>query len=96
MNQLKSIEVRFPEPVSGYWDGGKKSGGTFTAAVRWPDNPETSFVEWGCWELNHFFRFPAHYEKGGKKGLPLSNTEIVSKARRYLRKIIRVSGTVIK
>jgi len=68
MNQkpLQSIKVTFPKPIGGYWDGGLKSGGTFEPRIvnggYIKDNGGKvnvdKHIEWGCWELNFYFRLP--------------------------------------
>lgn len=46
-----AIALTFKEPVFGFWNGGKKSGGTFKPFPE-PDG----CIEWGCYELNIWFR----------------------------------------
>jgi hypothetical protein len=45
------IALTFEKPRGGYWDGGMKSGGTFT-----PIPHSDGTIEWACWELNYWFR----------------------------------------
>jgi len=72
---MRAIRISF-EPTAGYWDGGVKSGGTFTPRVvegGYEDHEKLKqHVQWECFELNHWFR------------TPLKNAEAV--ATRYLRK----------
>lgn len=93
--ELSPIQVHFEKPTGGYWDGGQKSGGTFEPSIHNPDDPKTSYVKWGSWELNHWFNQPLHYEKGKKAGQPIPKTEVMSRARRHLRTTIRIPATVI-
>jgi hypothetical protein len=94
--ELPDIQVKFPEPVSGYWDGGKKSGGTFVPEVRYQDNPEQSRVKWGCFELNFFFTQTLHREKGANKGKPFTHKEVTQRAKAYLRRILRVPNAIVQ
>lgn len=68
---IPRISITFKEPTAGFWDGGKKSGGTFkpeacttyllTSAkgndyTRRIYKNEYGQVKWGCFELNFWFR----------------------------------------
>lgn len=67
LNQKTSFFLRFTEPVSGYWDGGKKIGGEFfidtvygkrnklecISKTRHPGPGHK--IKWGSWCLNFFF-----------------------------------------
>jgi len=58
--QCPAVRITFPEPIGGYWDGGKKRGGTFT-----PDHFSGLYggvhpgpgrtIKWGCFHLNFWF-----------------------------------------
>jgi len=85
---LQSIKVTFPKPIGGYWDGGRKSGGTFEPAIHKGGYTKENgskvkvdqHIEWGCWELNFYFR------------LPMTTKDPTSQAIRYIHKICRVAG----
>lgn len=47
------IHITFGHPIHGYWNGGLKGGGTFHPQPR-----SDGTIEWGCWELNFWFRLP--------------------------------------
>ena len=67
------ITIKFDKPTGGYWDGGLKSGGTFTVdRCHKLDNEHTCF---GAWELNHYFNV-----KTGR-----TEKETISRAKRYLK-----------
>ena len=71
------IEIRFNKPVSGWWDGGAKTGGTFEVdRLHTLDDKHTAF---GCWSLNHYF----NVKTGG------TEKETLSRAKRYLKKHTR-------
>lgn len=51
------IVVRFPKPVRGYWNGGEKTGDTFTAMLVGEGgcdaNPKAeASIKWSSWGLN--------------------------------------------
>lgn len=46
-----SLALTFNTPTHGFWDGGMKSGGTFTPSPVQNKNE----VLWGSWELNFWF-----------------------------------------
>jgi hypothetical protein len=48
-----SITITFETPLHGYWNGGKKGGGTFH-----PTPESDGMINWGCWELNIWYRLP--------------------------------------
>jgi len=79
------IAVSFAQPINGYWDGGKKSGGTFEPSFHLENDPERSFVKWGCVELNHWFNLPMHGEHGKHKGQRWSNKKLRTQALRHLQ-----------
>jgi len=70
--KIPSIIITFKDgPTAGYWNGGKKSGGTFTPepcsfqfrTSSKGNRYETRIykddegkVKWGCWELNVWYR----------------------------------------
>lgn len=95
VNDLSPIELKFKEPSYGYWDGGKKSGGTYTPTLHYQDDPERSYVKWGCFELNNWFTLPLHHEGGKKKNQPYDKTEVMAQARAWLKEHIRVECTII-
>ena len=78
---MKDILVTFDKPISGWWDGGPKSQGTFIGEIvrGGYDGHESlkQHVKWGCWEFNHWIR------------RPLGKTPEKSMAA-YLRKTMRV------
>ena len=54
------LVLRFNGPRSGYWDGGKRSGGEFTPEVcgniLMEDHPgKNQTIRWGCFDLNFWF-----------------------------------------
>jgi len=91
VEQLSPILVRFDKPTHGYWDGGKRSGGTFEPTLHDPDNPKASYVKWGDWSLNYWFNLPLH----NRAGKPFSNITIMRQARAHLRKVTRIPATII-
>ena len=92
--ELKPITVTFKEPQNGYWDGGKKSGGTFEPTIHCEDDPTRSYVKWGAWELNFYFNFPLHYENGINKGKSMTAAYVQKRALAYLKKVIKVPVTI--
>jgi len=60
--QQYAVAVTFPEPINGYWDGGKKGGGTFTPHLMeyYLDEPKGKHpgpghtIRWGCFYLNYY------------------------------------------
>ena len=79
------ITVSFAPPVNGYWDGGKKDGGTFEPSFHFENDPKKSYVKWGCYELNLWFNLPMHFETGKRKSQRRSDKELRSQAIRHLR-----------
>ena len=79
------IKVTFEQPVNGYWDGGKKDGGSFEPSFHFETDPEKSYVKWSCIELNHWFNLPMHFETGKRKSQRRSDKELRSQAIRQLR-----------
>ena len=79
------IKVSFAPPVNGYWDGGKRTNGTFEPSFHFENDPEKSYVKWSCIELNHWFNLPMHFESGKRKDQRLSDKELRSQAIRQLR-----------
>ena len=75
-----AIVVTFHEPRYGYWDGGKKQGGTFTPTLT----TEKNIIQWGCWELNYWFRL-----KFGR-----SWKQAASIALRKIKRDVRVPATI--
>jgi hypothetical protein len=67
--KLPKLVLKFETPTQGYWDGGAKSGGTFTPEVvstsfytkanknitRRIYKDREGYVRWGSWELNFWF-----------------------------------------
>lgn len=50
------LRLTFREPRFGYWDGGKKAGGDFTADCHGTKHPgEGRNIQWGCHDLNFWF-----------------------------------------
>ena len=49
---MSKLVLTFREPTAGFWDGGMKLGGTFNPTI------ERDAIQWGCWELNLWFRMP--------------------------------------
>ena len=92
---LPKIKLTFKNPINGYWDGGEKTGGIFEPQVRFENDPAKSFVKWGSWELNHWFNFPLHYERGVHKDQPCSEQFVVNRAKRQLRNTFRRDCTVV-
>jgi len=83
--KLPSLTVKFDKPRGGYWDGGLKSGGTFTPEYLYPKTKaECKYVKWGCWELNFFFT----------AGFGVSWKHAASIARRKLRGMLKVPATI--
>jgi hypothetical protein len=93
-SKLPRIEVEFPRPMAGYWDG-TRSGGTFTiesvgrvAAPLPTTHPGPGKdIKWGCFSLNHWF-----ITTSGRSWRDAANI-----AARRLRGVKeRVPGTTIK
>ena len=93
---LSKLTLVFNEKIHGYWDYGKKAGGVFSPTVYSENDSNKSCVEWGCWELNHYFRFPLHYEHGKQKNKPMSGNYVMGRARRYLREKTRIPCKIFK
>ncbi len=74
--KVPSITITFKESTFGYWDGGKKAGGTFTPTLDY-----NGIIKWGCWELNIWFRVAF-----GK-----SWNDAVTRARAKIRRACRVA-----
>lgn len=89
--ELEPIELKFPKPREGYWDGGKRAGGTFEPREHEPDDTEHSFVRWDCWGLNFWFTQPGHNKNGRK----FTAKEKRSRAVRFIRHNCRVEGSNI-
>jgi len=83
------ITVGFAQPVNGYWDGGKRTGGTFEPSFHFENDPERSYVKWGCVELNHWFNLPMHFETGKRKGTRMSLKEMRTRAVKQIRHSLR-------
>ena len=49
------IRVTFPEPTPGYWNGGRRTGGTFTVERPRPHPGPGHYIRWGAYELNFWF-----------------------------------------
>jgi hypothetical protein len=47
------LDLIFDEPQSGYWDGGKKEGGTFSPSPR--EFKRAGTIQWGSWAMNFWF-----------------------------------------
>ena len=82
------INVEFDEPRYGYWDYGKKSGGTFEPEILGHSLVDGfvkgATIKWGCWGLNFWFNAGA-----GK-----SWKEAVSIAKRKLKRVLKVPAKV--
>jgi hypothetical protein len=75
------IEIKLKNPISGYWDGGKKDHFVFT-----PESelyPVEGQQKWGCYEANNWFRV-----KIGK-----TDKLSVKYAMQHLKKFIRLLDT---
>lgn len=86
-SELKDIEIAFKTPTNGYWNGGIRSGGSFTPEVvsggyekhwglKW-------HMKWGDFGLNHYFRLP-----------PSRNVRV--SAMRHLKRVTKVPFTFVK
>jgi len=75
------IEIIFNQPVNGFWDGGKKSGGIFegTAFPMRGDKCDGK-VKFGCYALNFFFSV-----KQGK-----TEKDTIESAKRWLKRHCKV------
>ena len=84
-----SLELKFPEPRNGYWDGGKKSGGVFSPSMYPFDSPKHpgkgAYIKWGCYELNFWF-----VAKAGR-----SWKEDAAIAKRKLEHLVKVAGSMV-
>ena len=79
-----TLELKFPEPRNGYWDGGKKSGGTFTPEYH--RHPGVgAYIKWGCYELNFWF-----VARAGR-----SWKEAAAIAKRKLEHLVKVAGSMV-
>ena len=91
------ITVTFAQSVNGYWNGGKKDGGTFEPSFHFENDPEKSYVKWeGCIELNHWFNLPMHFESGKRKDQRLSDKELRTQAIRHLRHNLRSQNATVE
>ena len=90
------ITVTFERLVHGYWDGGKKDGGTFEPSIHFENDPEKSYVKWSCIELNHWFNLPMHFESGKRKDRRRSDKELRSQAIRQLRHSLRSQNATVE
>jgi len=90
------ITVSFVPPVWGYWDGGKRTGGSFEPSFHFESNPEKSYVKWGCIELNHWFNLPMHFESGKRKNQRRSDKELRTQAVRQLRHSLRNQNATVE
>ncbi len=91
---LPSFRVVLVPPRHGYWDGGAKSGGEFHPELHYPEDPGRSYVKYGCYEMNHWFNLPLHYEKGTKKGQPIPRNLLIRQIRKQLCLSKHVSGYI--
>lgn len=88
------LEIEFDRPRSGYWDFGKKSGGTFEPEIITPSMsrcdvkergfPKKGTIRWGSWELNFWFN----------AGAGRSWKEAASIAKRKLENTLNVPATI--
>lgn len=81
-----TLKLTFNEPMYGYWDGGKKSGGEFhpqpwNGGVH-PGKDCT--IKWGCFDLNFWFNC----------GSGRSWKEAVAIAKRRLQHICQAPATI--
>lgn len=83
--QQYAIEVKFPEPIDGYWDGGKKGGGLFTPREREHPGPGHT-IHWGCFRLNFWLTV----------GSGRTWREAASIAKRKLERICSIAGATFK
>ena len=92
--QQYAVEVRFSEAIDGYWDGGKKGGGTFTAHLMeyYLDEPRgkhpgpSHTIRWGCFRLNFWLNV----------GSGRTWREAASIAKRKLERICSIAGATFK
>ena len=94
--QQYGVEVKFPEPISGRWDGGKKGGGTFTVDTfrsfppgsgSYPPHPGShNTFRWGCFRLNFWVNV----------GSGRTWYEAASIAKRKLTRTCIIPGTTIE
>lgn len=94
--QQYAVEVKFPEAINGYWDGGKRGGGTFTVdgfhsfppgSGNNPTHPGARHhLRWGCFYLNFFFTC----------GSGRTWREAASIAKRKLEHICSIAGTTFE
>lgn len=98
-----SVRVTFPEPVSGYWDGGPRGGGVFEGEVV------TSTPTYGMMTYYNTSAVAKHPGPGGliKWGCMELNFHFTARAgrswreaaaiaKRQLERVCRVPGTVIE
>lgn len=89
------LVVEFEKPEHGYWDGGAKSGGTFTPECYDKQNQydagtygkihcKGGFVKWGSFALNYYFT----------AGPGKSWTDAASIAKRKLQRTMNRKGTI--
>ena len=70
------IEIIFEQPVAGFWDGGKKTGGVFEQEMF----PPEGMTKFGCYHLNFFFSV-----KTGK-----TEKDTIKSAKRWLKRHCKV------
>lgn len=51
--QVPAIILETSEPISGYWDGGRKSFFRFEPELH--KDKKGYFVKWGSWAMNFYF-----------------------------------------
>ena len=92
-DQQYAVKVTFPEPIDGYWDSGKKGGGTFEPRIighchdRSGGHPGPgNTIRWGCFRLNFWVNV----------GSGRTWREAASIAKRKLTRICSIPGTIIE
>ena len=89
---LPTIKLTFPEPVSGYWDHGTRKSGEFSVDIggdvdsRFLHPGPGGEVKWGSFGLNFYF-----YCGAGR-----SWKEAASIAKRVIARKCRVPGTGVE
>ena len=96
LTNLPSFRLVFDKYIHGYWDGGAKSGGDFIPSIYHPEDPERSYVRYGCWGLNHWFTLPLHYTTGAKKGQKIPKKTLIRQVRRQLRLRRGINGYLLE
>ncbi len=83
MKTQYQIELQFTEPISGYWDGGKKSALYFSIDGEPQKDKKGYFIKVGSWDANYWF-----YVGAGKTKLQ-NEKQVLSSAIKKIKSQIK-------